>query len=213
MPLINKTRFSLGLLTPKIVNVSHDTSAHQRKRGAVAPVAYPCYGVFCLSLAILCGCTGQSPTFYPVKGAVLLDGKAVPGALISFISKTHEGIVGSGTTSGHGVFTLSSPMSGKIGSGLPLGEYFVTVVKKDIANPPKNPEKGVAPVENEGGEKLPFIPEFVYHVPKIYESTETSGLTATVKEKNEPMVFYLKTGDERKGEVENETQSNQGAGQ
>ncbi len=172
------------------------------------------FGIFCLSLAFLCGCTGQSPTFYPVKGAVLLDGKAVPGAVVSFISKTHEGLVASGTTDGHGVFTLSSPVSGKIGSGLPLGEYSVTVVKKDITNPPKSPGKGGAiPPGNEGGEKPPFVPEFVYHVPKMYESTETSGLSATVKEKNEAMVFNLKTDEEGKGEVENETKPNQGAGQ
>ncbi len=170
-----------------------------------------------LALIFLPGCEKASK-LYPVSGVVRLDNKVVPGAVISFISKTHEGIVASGTTDGHGVFTLTSPLDNRVGNGLPAGEYFVIVVKKDITNPPKVPGKGgAAPVKNkeeEEGETSPFVPEFVYHVPKIYESTETSGLSAIVKEKNDPMVFNLKTDEERNDEVEkNKTEPNQGAGQ
>ena len=85
----------------------------------------------CLLLAVvLSGCGGVSdsrPPVMPVKGTVLLDGKPLSGAMISFIPIGEtRGAGGGARTDTAGRYELTSAHGDK---GAPLGQYKVIVSK------------------------------------------------------------------------------------
>ena len=97
-------------------------------------------GLFVAALAVLvvvlagCGKKGWLET-YPVKGTVLVDGKAAKGATVSFHPKEAMGdkpYLPTGQTNENGEFTLSTFVTD---DGAPAGEYDVTVVWSVRYNP------------------------------------------------------------------------------
>lgn len=77
--------------------------------------------LFSVSLCLLAGC---GPSLKPVTGSVQLDGKAVGGANVTFVS-TDGKYTAEGTTDDAGNFTLSCTA----GQGAFPGEYKVVVTK------------------------------------------------------------------------------------
>ncbi|QDV25445.1 carboxypeptidase-like regulatory domain-containing protein [Aureliella helgolandensis] len=83
-------------------------------------------------LVLLCslGCGGVK--IYPVKGSVVLDDKAIEGALVVFSPQGGgEGAVtGTATTNANGEFKLTSLK----GQGIPAGSYKITITKTPVAD-------------------------------------------------------------------------------
>lgn len=88
-------------------------------------------------LIYLAGC-GQKENLVPVSGEVLLDGKPLDGATVTF-HPVKGGPVGSAMTDSSGRFTV---MTGTL-RGIKPGEYIVTVVKTGevVRADPLAPEK------------------------------------------------------------------------
>jgi hypothetical protein len=93
-------------------------------------------GALALLVVLLAGCgkRGWLET-YPVKGTVLVGGKAAPGATVSFHPKEMQGdkpYLPTGQTDENGEFTLATFVSG---DGAPAGEYDVTIIWPVRYNP------------------------------------------------------------------------------
>jgi hypothetical protein len=97
-------------------------------------------GLFVAAFAALvgvlagCGKRGWLET-YPVKGTVLVDGKAAKGATVSFHPREATGdkpYLPTGQTDENGEFSLSTFVTN---DGAPAGEYDVTVVWSVRYNP------------------------------------------------------------------------------
>lgn len=71
----------------------------------------------------LVGC-GTGSGLVKVRGTVTLDGQPLPNALVTFISKSGEGVTATGTTNAQGEFVMQTY---KPGDGVKPGEYKVTV--------------------------------------------------------------------------------------
>jgi hypothetical protein len=114
----------------------------------------------------------RRPT-YPVRGSVLLDGCAVPSAMVSFWHPgpgkklTH---VGDGLTDGDGSFTISTYAAF---DGAPAGDYVVAVTRYQ---PPVGPSKTPA-------------------LPAPYTLAEKSPLRAQVQKGENRFTFELKSAD------------------
>lgn len=80
----------------------------------------------CLALG-LSGCGGGSERPVPVGGKVLLGGKPVDGAVVTYHSKG-GGRSASGKTDAEGNFKLTTINTG---DGAPPGEYTVTIAKQE----------------------------------------------------------------------------------
>ncbi len=80
-----------------------------------------------LGLLLLCGCgsDGRPPTF-PVSGAVTLDGKAVEGASITFISAENPSLSASGRSDASGNYQLTTFDAG---DGAVEGTFKIRVTK------------------------------------------------------------------------------------
>lgn len=79
-----------------------------------------------------CGCGGRNGPV-AVQGVVLLDGKPVAGATVSFLPAGATGLPATGLTDGQGVFRLTT--SGKGDGALP-GDYRAVVTRFE----PKAPD-------------------------------------------------------------------------
>ncbi len=141
---------------------------------------------FCL-FAALAGCGKTDfPTTYKVNGTVTVQGKAVEGALVTFVP-TDGQKVALGSTDADGQFKLStfSPSD-----GAQAGGYRITVTKLSVpatGSPPPLPpgvladgnitESYAPPKGKEGvkGKSKNLLPE-------KYASESSSGLVATVAE-------------------------------
>lgn len=82
--------------------------------------------ISCFALG-LTGCGGAAERPVPVAGKVLLGGKAVEGAVVTFHSKG-GGRSASGRTDAEGNFKLTTI---KTDDGAPPGEYTVTIAKQE----------------------------------------------------------------------------------
>ena len=87
---------------------------------------------YCVSLAmlLLCGCGSPVGSPTPVTGKVTLNGTAVGGAKISFLSKNPKGRSASGETAADGSFTLTTF---KTADGAIPGDYTITIAKYDAS--------------------------------------------------------------------------------
>src|SRR5262245_53456503 len=90
------------------------------------------FGIACLvSLTEGCGPPGaKTPSFYPVKGQVLLDGKPARFAIVALSPKNVEGDnddpPASGQTNADGEFSIRTWVGPGYDGALP-GEYWITV--------------------------------------------------------------------------------------
>lgn len=163
--------------------------------------------IFVVGLA--CGCQQKTRIqTYPVSGSVTVNGKAIEGAIVTYVSSTESSPNASGTTESDGKFKLATYAGpGQVLSGAPAGDYKVIITKpvppegpstSDMQN--MSPEarqaammkmmQGTLPSEHNGSTPKPAKPKS--EVPEKYGKVETSGLTATVLSgENEPKEFKL----------------------
>jgi hypothetical protein len=121
------------------------------------------------------------PARVPASGVVRLDGEAVDGATVVFVTERggkFYNAVGRSDSSGHFQLKTFRPKDGAV-----PGTHRVQIEKLTFSDPPADlpPEAGYTPVETS-------------HLPKRYRSTKTSGLTAEVTEAGpNEFVFELST--------------------
>jgi hypothetical protein len=149
-------------------------------------------------LAVL-GCSGDDGlgTRYSVSGTVKYKGTPVPKARISFVPAGKDG--GSQGASGeieNGSYSLSTLSPG---DGALPGEYRVTVSAREV-DEAKLKSDSEALAAKHGMGKMAMMPpelqakankEAKSSLPKKYESPDTSGLTAKVKEQSNTFDFEL----------------------
>jgi hypothetical protein len=132
--------------------------------------------IFGLGLA---GCGGS--TGVPVTGLVTLDGKALPGALVSFrpTGQKTEGLGGSGMTGADGKYVIQEARGGK---GIASGDYTV-VISRRLRPDGSAPPLDVPPMESDARETLPAK----------YSDPKQSTLRATVSKDKAVHDFPLVT--------------------
>lgn len=141
----------------------------------------------------LAGCGSGSNPPVPVSGKVVLEGKPVEGAVVTFHSKDPGGRSASGRTGSDGTFKLTTV---KTDDGAPPGDYVITIAKQESKVPGGN-----APVDISkgdygaaygqmmgaaGGGNMSKIMKDV--LPAKYANAADSGLSRTVV-KGEPNEF------------------------
>ena len=114
----------------------------------------------------LAGCGGS--TGVPITGTVTFDGKALPGAMVSFrpTGQKTEGLGGSGLTGADGKFVLQEARGGK---GIAPGDYTV-VINRRLRPDGSVPPADVPPMDSDARETLPVR----------YSDSKQSTLRATV---------------------------------
>jgi len=146
--------------------------------------------VFCGSLAVLVGCSGNGPgNFAHVSGTVTQGGAPVEKAKITFISTTEVGTSGAKEqfateTDSAGKYMLAG--YGKV-PGLPPGMYKVTITKLTMKAGAKLPAEGFDTLQ------LEMSGLGVNNLPKDYSDPNVTKLSATLNSgKNENVNFDLK---------------------
>lgn len=143
--------------------------------------------LWALSVLLLAaiGCSGpvdERPKTAKVRGKVTYNGKPVEGAVVSFVSDDVPRAA-TGKTDANGEFTLTTY---EPGDGAIIGTYKVAITKPageaaadDAGYDPDNPnpqyEKQMEKTEPAGKSEIPAK----------YADPKTSGLTATVEDKEE----------------------------
>lgn len=120
----------------------------------------------CLLLAA--GCGQRGPALQPVEGFVTLDGSPCSDALIGF-SPIGEGLPAVGRTGADGSYRLTVAQGGRPHAGTTVGEYAVTIEKKELIPEPQ-PDNG-----------LPNPPKYRDVVPEAYGDQTTSSFRVTVR--------------------------------
>lgn len=120
--------------------------------------------LFLSSVFVFVGCGPSGPKLYPVKGAITVNGKAAPQALVFFHRKGKTDInepVPFGRATDDGKFSVTyAPGQGE---GAQEGEYILTVVWPDMTKPEDS--NGMRPDALRGN----------------FDKVANSTLTATVK--------------------------------
>jgi hypothetical protein len=120
------------------------------------------------------GCSDDGLHLAPVEGVVLFEGKPVVDASVMFApAEGGRGLPAVGTTNEEGKFTLVTANR----PGALVGAHRVAISKTESTAYPQR--RG-----------LPTY-KFKEHLPPIYGSFETSGLTATVKDEDNQVRFDL----------------------
>ena len=119
-----------------------------------------------LPFGLILGCGPAGPAVQPVSGTVTLDGQPVEGATISFVPLEDPGasdlsgpLLAIGRTDASGKYALTATQSTAVDRGTTVGQYKVTIVKKNMANAPTGPPPA--------GQR--FVPRYEYHVPQAFE--------------------------------------------
>jgi len=120
------------------------------------------------------GCGQNGPQLGVVTGTVTLDGKSVPGALVTFISKEADGSSSYGKTDSNGKYKLEFSTER---FGAMLGNHEVVITTKRMSAD-EAPDTGTA-------EKTEFVA-----IPKHYAR---GALTAEVKSGSNVCDFALST--------------------
>jgi len=151
---------------------------HRRAPLALAPAdrAFFSSGAFWagLALSVSLGCSGGgktgNPNGRPATGTVTYKGQPVEGATVSFISPSVSAF---GSTDAQGKFKLRA----SDGENVALGDYQVTVVKKEFTPPPPPPsEQDYVPPDPDA----PAAPEPKDLLPAKYKTVKDTPLKATV---------------------------------
>jgi hypothetical protein len=123
-----------------------------------------------LALLWLAGCGSSGPRVEFVEGVILLDGKPVESAVVSFSPEGSAGLPAMGMTDRSGIFRLTTIRGGRPGKGAVMGDYVVTATKAEIHPDDLKSAEAAGRV---------VIPRFV--IPERYSEIATSPLRATVK--------------------------------
>ena len=126
------------------------------------------------SIFFASGCGQSGPQLGAVTGTVTLDGKSVPGALVTFISKEADGSSSYGKTDSNGKYKLEFSTER---FGAMLGNHDVVITTKRMSAD-EAPDTGTA-------EKTEFVA-----IPKHYAR---GALTAEVKSGSNVCDFALST--------------------
>jgi hypothetical protein len=132
---------------------------------------------------------GAKKGVHPVQGQVLLDGKAVPNAIVVFhrVGETNpQEARPYGRTDQEGRFSIQTYLDGNarsLSDGAPAGKYKVVVAEAADENQPVREEIG----DDNPRRRRPS------RIPAQYANPETSGLSVNVNEgRNELAPFELK---------------------
>lgn len=131
-----------------------------------------------LNLASGCGRGDAGPELAPVSGTVTLDGKPLPGAIVTFFPEAVKGSPAYGATDSAGKFTLRSTRDR---AGTVLGSHRVEIITQPLT------EEEQEEVRSSG---QPAPPAYV-EVPKKYNQPGT--LTAEVQRGANQIEFKLTT--------------------
>ena len=91
--------------------------------GAQPRGAGACLGMVAMLLAAVSGCGGRG--FAEVTGTILIDGKPLPGALVTFTPEGPDAVRGVGSTNAEGRYRVVRPGS-KIGAMVGANRVSVT---------------------------------------------------------------------------------------
>ena len=126
--------------------------------------------IFFVLLAVAVGCDDEHIEVVPVAGRVTVDGQALRGMVICFVSAS--GYAASCPLADDGTFRLTS----QYGDGMPAGEYRVTLAP-DISRHEVSMEPSA--------KRLPLP------VAERYQFVESSGLVCQVQAGDAPLQFHL----------------------
>lgn len=138
--------------------------------------------VICLiAMIAVAGCGPSAPATVPVSGTVLMDGKPLDGASVTFIAAT-GGTVAYGTTDSSGKFTLMTTIGETATPGAVPGSHKVGVAKStndggtETAEAFSDPKKMAVKM---GGAMTSNVKQ-TFIVAKRFNSPETSGIKVDV---------------------------------
>ena len=144
--------------------------------------SWPLLAVWLALFTAVSGCGSNGPKTEPVSGTIMLDGKPLDAAEVSFSPATPSGVAAVGKTDASGNFTLTT-FVGESFTGAVAGDYTVLVRKMEEqkvegATSTDDPSYG----QNSGGSGNPakYKPRKAL-VPAVYSDKATSPLKATVK--------------------------------
>ncbi|MGL4594656.1 MAG: hypothetical protein ACRCUY_08015 [Thermoguttaceae bacterium] len=151
-----------------------------------------CASFFVLfAFLFLPGCSSSSPfPVQSVEGVVTLDGEPVADAVVGFSPASgSEGKPAFARTDANGSFRLTTVQGGAFGEGAPEGNYEVSVTKEV-------PEREITQKEMEEMDRTGRSPNIAILsvVPKKYNDTKKSGLTATIVKGKNKIDLPLKSG-------------------
>lgn len=130
---------------------------------------------------VLTGCSNSSrPSTYRVTGTVIMQGKPVAGAVITFVPTSNEGEAASAITDSEGKYALTT---WRAGDGARPGEYRVKVSKQEQTT--VDPSKMVKNLSIEEEQKIyveskKLPPPAKSLIPSKYQDESSSGLSHTV---------------------------------
>ena len=140
---------------------------------------------------VLTGCSNSAqPPTYRVTGTVIMQGKPVAGAVITFVPTSNEGEAASAITDPDGKYALTT---WRAGDGARPGEYRVKVSKQEQTA--VDPSKMVKNLSIEEEQKI-YVeskkppPPAKSLIPSKYQDDQTSGLVHKVEKK--PTTFDIK---------------------
>jgi len=133
------------------------------------------FGLFFLSVIILCGCNSEQPLGV-ARGKVTFKGAVVPEGSVLFTDDS-QGVAYVSDLDAEGNFAFQVAR----GHGLPTGTYQVAI------QPPRGNKPSMEMVA-----PITVDPDKYPNIPKKYHDHKTSGFTATVKPgNNELFVFEM----------------------
>ena len=131
------------------------------------------------------GCSDSKIATSYVEGVITFKGEPVPGATITFAPKDAGGQMALGYSNENGVYKLTTDGGKDEGGALP-GDYLVTISKVSVSAAPVLSEE-----EYTRQASTPQKVTTESLIPTQYNSTTTSGLTATVTAGRNTIPFDL----------------------
>src|SRR4051812_48645787 len=147
-------------------------------------------GLSTLALLVVVGCSSDDTGLgrrYAVSGTVKYKGEPVPKGSITFEPASKDGRFATGTIE-NGSYTLST--SGAEGEGALPGDYKVIVIATTMDTTELAKQSGGL-VHQGGPEFQKLLKNAKDLVPAKYKRSETSNLTAKVKEESNKLDFDL----------------------
>jgi hypothetical protein len=138
--------------------------------------------LLCLAFVAACGRPSDGRILVPTSGRVMLDAKALEGALVTFVPQSAGGIAASATTDAGGRYDLLTPGASR--PGVVPGSYAVTIMKMETRQlTAEDQAMATVKMRSSGLSMPPPTTESTQVLPARYRSPEESGLTASVSEK------------------------------